>query len=689
MGKLLISLIYIYCFSAFSMDRQVAILWDSTETETENYSFSFPHQKLEVILNHYGFKAEYFDIQDKNFSYKKILPKNYYALITWFIDDLSKNINETRKIYKNWFKAKKKVVAFGQLGIYLDEKGQNYNLNEINKILNLVNLEYKDHQFETSLGLEIAYKKDKNLLEFERNYTNEIPKVKVFKSLSNKNNILLRIKDKTSTKISDAIVYNEHFFMISQECDIFYHPIKQFTQWRINPFFIIEWLLDNPYTPIPDTTTINGKRIFYTHIDGDAFINISHIDREKISGRILTDKIFNKYKLPTTVSFIAAELNPMYEGKKQYLNYAKEIIEKPYIELASHTYFHPLSWEVEPKRYEIEAYLDAPGKYKGGPITAYKTPNNKLDYNKEIIESINYLNRELASKNKKSNFILWSGSCEPPEIALKIASENNIINMNGGDSRFDKDKPSYSHLYPLYRKQGNYFQNYSSFSNEIPYTNNWTGPFSGQIKLIQSFENTEKPIRIKPMNLYYHFYSGERLSSLNTIDKILEYSIKKNILPIFASEYAKIIEGYRTTKIVQISKYEYKITNTQKLKTLRVDRPNLKPDYKLSKNIIGHKVINNSLYLYLGGEESSKLILTTKELSLPHIIESDYQVEKIEYNKNKISIVAKSKWKKEISFKLYGRKIKPNPLIDKITNKNGITVIHFKSFELNLDLEFT
>ena len=51
-------------------------------------------------------------------------------------------------------------------------------------------------------------------------------------------------------------------------------------QWLIEPFaFFRRALLGDEYFPIPDVTTISGRRLYFSHIDGDGWNNISSVEQ--------------------------------------------------------------------------------------------------------------------------------------------------------------------------------------------------------------------------------------------------------------------------------------------------------------------------------------------------------------------------------------------------------------------------
>lgn len=670
-------------------NRDVAVLWDSSEVKDASHTYSFVFQRFEVILNHYGYKLEYHDINKDKFSSSDVDPKKYYGLITWFIDDISRNLDEVRKTYRVWFKSKKKVLTLGELGLYYNDKGSGYDIQLINKILKKVNIKFEDHSYDTPLGLVLEKLSPNKVIEFERSYKNEVPKVKVFSSLSSKNKAHVKVKSLIDKKVSLPIIEGDNFFMVGRGFEVFYNSAQDYYQWRINPFYLVEWLVGSSINVFPDTTTINGRRIFYAHIDGDAFINVSDVDRESISGKIILDHIIDKYNFPLTVSFVVAELDSEYLGKRDFVELAKKIASRENVELASHTYHHPLSWDRKPSEREINAYLDDPSKYDGGPIMAYPPKDKILDYKREIHRSLDYINKTIAPKGKESKFLLWSGSCKPPLEALAQASENGLLNMNGGDSRFDSDFPSYAHLFPLYREVSGKIQVHSSNSNENTYTNNWIGPFSGQLKLIETFENTDKPIRVKPMNLYYHFYSGEKLASLNTLKKIYNFVESQNAFPLFSSDYAQLVEDYVGYSINIKKNKSVEILNHKSLKTFRIDEQGVYPNYALSKNVIGHKKINNSLYIFLGPSESSILKTSTKVPNSIFLKESNMKFSEFSLDQKKLSIkgIASSQ-KAELELHVGERRIVKDDKNFTFKVVGNSIKIEFLKSEIDLTLRF-
>ena len=192
-----------------------------------------------------------------------------------------------------------------------------------------------------------------------------------------------------------------------------------------------------------------------------------------------------------------------------------------------------------------------------------------------------------------------------------------VRNINGGDSRFDSEYPSYTWVRPLGRSVGDQFQVYSSNSNENTYTKLWTDHFYGFNKLPETFKNTETPIRVKPANVYYHMFSGQKLASLMALRQNLEYIRSQEVIPIATSRFAGIVDGFNSTKIFSIGKNSWKIEERGALQTFRFDRAALSSvDFTKSDGVVGQRHFQGSLYVYLDKQHEAPVITLKKSTTV-------------------------------------------------------------------------
>lgn len=602
--------------------RDILAVWDSSETDDGDYTQTPTHLYLEPILNHYGLKVTYVDVGRKfprQLNSRRYL-KKFRGVVSWFTDDILKE----PKAYQQWLlKASQLRLPFlflGDFGFLLETPAKEFPKSFINKALNRFNIQYSDSFYNNPLLFKLKYFAPRSDLEFERALENEVKEVRVVKGLGKGSKPWLRVDISGEGEFSWPVFQNKKAIYVQSGYNIFVNPQTYQVKWRVNPFVVVKKAFGASSFPSPDITTLCGRRMLYIHIDGDGFINQSQIDQKSLSGDVILDKIIKKYKVPTTASVVVSEIDPKYLGTASTVKSVKDMYSLSYIEPASHTFSHPLSWEMEPSLNEKKIYLsEEEAKKHRGPIVAYKIKDYVLDYEREIIGAMEYIYTALTDRKNEEQVVLWSGSCMPPKEALGLTSKANYLNMNGGDGRLDNTYDSYAGLSSLMRSVGPYTQVYTSFANENIYTNLWEGPYSGFKDLIESFKRTEIPIRIRPMNIYYHFYSGERKSSLEALEEIYDYATSQSISPVFASDYIKMVHGWRDSRVLKVSQNHYRFKNYKDLKTFRIDDTQLFPDYSKSQNIIGHNFHEGSLYVHLGGATQASLVLTKKKGRRPYI----------------------------------------------------------------------
>jgi len=307
-------------------------------------------------------------------------------------------------------------------------------------------------------------------------------------------------------------------------------------RWVVQPLDFLREALRLPLMPVPDTTTESGRRLLTIHIDGDGFASRAEIPGGGYSGEVLFREIFDRYKLPMTMSVIEGETGKagMYPKLSPELEpIARKIFAQPYVEVASHTYSHPFEWQ------KTVAPSGGARIVEGDEDYHLRIPGYKMDLNREIGGSIDYINRVL-SPNKPVKMLLWPGDCQAPPEALKLTEAAGVLNMNGGDTMITRSNPTWTAIAPLgIHKADNTFQVFATNQNENIYTNLWHGPYYGFERLVETWELTEKPYRFKAMNIYYHSYSGTKVASLKALRTVYDYALKQPVMPIHSTDYVR------------------------------------------------------------------------------------------------------------------------------------------------------
>jgi len=128
-----------------------------------------------------------------------------------------------------------------------------------------------------------------------------------------------------------------------------------------------------------------------------------------------------------------------------------------------------------------------------------------------------------------------------------------------------------------------------------------SGREHGFLNLDETIRRTESPRRLKPVNVYYHMYAGERPAQLAAVRHHLDAARQStSITPIAASHYAAIADGFFSTEITALGDERWLIQHRGALQTLRFDdAAGLAVDFSRSVGVIGQRRHGASLYVAL------------------------------------------------------------------------------------------
>lgn len=694
MYKIILNLLLLFWFSSASaqdllveqnlpqiVPRTIIALYDSNQYASAKLSKI--HLIAEMPLNHLGYRVEHYDI---NKTLPNIANRNdVVGVITWF----SNGVDEPLKLL-SWLNEAvdndKKIVIMGYFGFTSNRNNVVTSPVLVNRFLKKIGIKDLGQLIDLTYDLRYSFI-DSKMMEYERKFNDiTFPFQRVEKIDENaKSYLRINVNNKYQ---SDLVVISDKGAYVGENYT--YNHDKEGSlnkrDWYLNPFLFFKTAFEADELPKPDVTTLAGRRIYYSHIDGDGWNNVTQLEEYRnkkiLSSQVIMDKAIKPFSdLPISVSIIAAEIDPLWVGTDQSVKIAKEIFELPQVEVASHTYSHPFSWQFfadenpdkekqylklyktgnwEVKKHDsavISFLQDRLHKKISSSVAEsysddYKVPrayaNEKFSIDKEINGAIEKINK-LAPAGKEVKIVMWSGNTSPFEKALKLTRLAGVANINGGDTRFDPDYPSIGFVSPIGYKLGNEYQVYASASNENTYTDLWTAKFHGFKYLINTVKKTETPIRLKPFNIYYHMYSGEKEASLNAVISNLSYARTQNIIPITASNYSNIAQGFDKVQLKKITANSWQILNRGKLQTIRFDDAIFKKlDMQNSFGVIGQKHYQSSLYVYLDENVSEPIIAIDKfnefyktpTSPLPYLIDSRWRVWNLEHNKNNFTFKA-------------------------------------------------
>jgi polysaccharide biosynthesis protein PelA len=386
-------------------------------------------------------------------------------------------------------------------------------------------------------------------------------------------------------------------------------------RWVVQPVRLLELALAITPMPIPDPTTAGGRRQLLVHVDGDGFASRAEIAGTPFASEVMAKDFIARYRIPHTISVIQGETaaNGLYpQLASQLESIARQIFAMPHVELASHTYSHPFNW--------AQAYASTQSPSPNAPSTTpadkpqqsgekpkyhLAIPGYTFDLNQEIAGSRNYIDTQLAPSGKTTKVLLWSGDCVPPVQALQAVSAAGLRNMNGGETKITNANPTWTSIAAMSLRKGGALQVFAPAQNENVYTNNWTGPFYGFERVIETFERTEKPYRFKPIDIYYHVYAASKRASIAALHKVYRWATAQPTTPIFASEYVDQVFDFEdfvvASDLLSDAGMRWRLVGDGALKTVRLPAAfGQSPDWATSPALAGEHRSTAGRYLHLG-----------------------------------------------------------------------------------------
>ncbi|SFI63188.1 bifunctional glycoside hydrolase 114/ polysaccharide deacetylase family protein [Nitrosomonas sp. Nm34] len=578
--------------------RRILALYDGQEYP-EGLQQTDVHKLLAMPLEYMGYTIDYLDV-NSGLPTQSLIGQ-YAGIVTWFNNDnLRGPIN-----YRDW------LLSQIDSGI---------------KIAILGNLGFKaNHTFLQHFQVKLSQSAIKEPLKIERSdqiigyEVKPQPKTRGFTIWQASGNIDTHLSLIDQNKQSWVAVFT------GQWGGVAFHPYVIETgyegrqRWIIDPFKFLTKALDLPEIPVPDVTTENGRRLLLVQIDGDGSSNKAEIPGTPLTIKVIQDYFLKKYKLPSTVSIIEGEASNGNSTDRltEVEKVARNIFDLNNVEIASHSYSHPSTWF--PKN-NIDAR---------GDDFNFSIPDYKFSLEREIAGSVNYINKKLASEKKQVRVFFWTGDGLADKEALTLTHSLGLENMNGGGATISKDEKTMTRVPPLGYAIGDQFQVYAPIASEHVFTNSWQGPFYGFNRVIETMQLTDSPLRLKPLHIHYHFYSGSKIASINALQSVYDWSIKQEPRAIWVSEYAQKVNEFRSITLSRRIDGTWDIRGLNKLRTLRLPVSLGWPDLENSEGIIGVRDIKQGRYVHLLPNHGQALLNTTSELpSSTYLLHSNGEIGK-------------------------------------------------------------
>ncbi len=616
--------------NAVTLPRRVLALYDGSIST--NVRAATPHAFAAMPMEWLGLTLEYHDIREE-------LPPiwsdpSYRGVLSWFAEP---NLSEYAN-YVTWITrvaaSGRRIVQIGDATAKLGTASAKQADQLRSKLYAALGMRPLGQWSDVTLGDSVSYREAAST-EFECRFEAGFPPHELFApARADVASWLILTRADQNRSQSHLVTVSPAGGFIAPGYATKADPQTGIEQWFVDPFAFFAAAFGTDDLPAADTTTLCGSRIFYSHIDGDGWRSISQV---RAPGRapatnaevILTYVIAAHPDLPVTVAPIAAEMDPEFAGDFRAISAARGLFRLDHVEAATHTYTHPFRWAFF-KDYDPaaeapfqDAYRSAvsgrlvvvdasdqpapgtPGCCGRGTRTGPSPPRafggRPFSLEQEVKGAAKLIEAVGAASGKRVCLLQWPGDCLPFPAALRTAADAGLLNINGGDTRCDNEFPSVSAVAPLGFRRNGLTQIYASNSSEELYTDLWTDRYFGFRDLPETWDRTGAPRRLKPINLYYHMYSGERRASLDALlSNIDALRTRGDYIAIAASDYAAAANGFFSANFVFEEASTWRVVDRGSLQTIRFANANRRMlDQAASTGVLGERVINDHLYIAL------------------------------------------------------------------------------------------
>ena len=650
--------------------REILAMYDSREEARPDQTRI--HRFAEMTLNHLGFIVSYWDVNSGLPSAERTA--RIRGVITWFrrtppslfyLWGLDQLAHGTR------------MVVLGDSGLF----SGNAPLADANRMFREIGFGLSGASVDITYATKVLYRD--GLIGFERELDPVLPAFPVVGTLNPdvSSHLILQHRDGDLILTSSVVLTSNRGGYAASGYFVYEEPATGRTKWLINPFAFFQKAFGGQGIPIPDVTTLSGRRLWFSHIDGDGWNNVTNIeeyhDKSVVAAGVVLRELIAPYPdLPVAVGVIGADIDERYGTPEAGRQAARELFALPQVEIASHTYSHPYQWSffenydrkleerlIGPDESEWKAVLGDrlrrvarrlfPGIVRKEAETDTKVAGDDppraysdfpFDLDQEIRGSI-LAAEELAPEDKHATLYLWSGGAEPFEAAVAATRRLGLRNLNGGDSRFDPDFPSISYLSPISRLAGAERQIYAGDANDYIFITDGNGRDHGFLHLDETVKRTENPRRLKPINVYYHMYAGEHPAQLAAVRHHFDAARQGAVTPIAASHYAAIADGFFSTEITALGDLSWLVQHRGALQTVRFDdAASLAVDFTRSVGVIGQHRKDATLYIALDEAVEDVIVALRNapaEGSAPYLLEGRWTFRDLRRRACGFSVMAK------------------------------------------------
>ncbi|MDZ4401566.1 hypothetical protein [Prosthecobacter sp.] len=341
--------------------------------------------------------------------------------------------------------------------------------------------------------------------------------------------------------------------------------------------FLTQWLGSVTLAPVPDTTTREGRRVFYSHIDSTGFSEPSTLPGFPLCAEVMRDRILDRYLLPVTVSVCEADMRCWLPKQKatdapRLEHIARSLLDMPQVQAASNSFSRPSKWTAG---IDISSTLNDRAK------------TTRHDMEREIAGSMNYIHRRLLPLGKEVNLMLWPDNATPSAEALRFCRAMNVEHLPAASQATSMTHPAAA----------------AGFNS----------------------------MRLTPLAVRCRFSDVRTEQGVAALEKTFDACAGEPLHAMTAAAYAASVRDARHTRILSAGDNRWIILNAGDSRTLRLPVAAGVPDMAQCQGVSGYTTHQGQIYIHTMGAARTELVLTKNRPSQHvHLAESSAPVEFME-----------------------------------------------------------
>ncbi|WP_132249331.1 hypothetical protein [Methylobacterium segetis] len=587
------------------------------------------HRYAELPLNHLGFTVTYRDIRGPLPDPRET--RRYAGVLTWFAAPPA-----SREAYLSWSRS---AVRTARRWVILGTTGAAFWTDDAetgDALLGEIGLRHRRKAIDLTLGTQIESRAPA-LTAFEGVPDPVLPTYEVVEAagpdLETWQELRLPQRDGGGRSVTVAVSprggYAAGGFEIVED------PGQGLARWLIDPFaFFARAFRDGP-APMPDVTTLSGRRIYFSHVESEGLNNVV-LTREKeqvLVARLFLERVVDAFPdLPVTFALTPGDLDPTIGGNETPRDIVREIWALPQVEPSVSSYTRPFTWRFfdgysRAREEELVAATRPPGRFGLRRLTdlvssaarvdrfvakAREFPRTYLltpfDLGQETTTALSVA-KDLAPRAKGVHLFQWTGDAQPSEEAIAATRSLGLLNINGGEARFDATYRSVAHLPPLTRPVGAQRQVYAVSGDDLPVSKLWRSSVASLRGLRTTLAATETPRRLTAFNLHYRLAAVGNADALEVIEGYLREAEGSDLIPIRTGAYAALADDFSRVEIARAGARRWEVRNRGSVQTLRFDEAEaIEADLAASRGVIGQTRRGGALYLTLDSSVEPVLV---------------------------------------------------------------------------------